>query len=196
LPPGSREEGEMIRMYEIFSVPSNSEEHVEVYRQIFESLFNLTNLSDIRSNASAVTTAEFELHHRGTIYNYETRRRQRRLALGQTYTIDGVEYGLEELENLYRAVDCGAAQYLVQVQLEAVVRDPAARALFFAVAYGYALADQLKNFAIVPCDTMTFQNIQLDVIPAPSPPPPNDWVRNAMQHSNHTHTLPSTRLEH
>ncbi len=192
----------MIRMYEIFSVPSNSEEHVEVYRQIFESLFNLTNLSDIRSNASAVTTAEFELH-RGTIYNYnynyETRRRQRRLALGQTYTIDGVEYGLEELENLYRAVDCGAAQYLVQVQLEAVVRDPAARALFFAVAYGYALADQLKNFAIVPCDTMTFQNIQLDVIPAPSPPPPNDWVRNATLKPYHTipyHTLPSTRLEH
>lgn len=165
----------MIRMYEIFSVPSNSEEDVEVYRLIFENLFNLTNISDIRSNASSVTTAQFELH-RSTIYDYETARRRRKLALGQTYTINGIEYGLEELENLYRAVDCGAAQYLVQVQLEAIVRDPAARSLFFSVAYGYALADQLKNFAIVPCDTMTFQNIQLDVIPAPSPPPPNDWV--------------------
>ena len=59
----------------------------------------------------------------------------------------------------------------------AIVRDPAARLLFFAVAYGYAMADQLRNFEIVPCDTATFQNIQLDVIPAPSPPPPNDWVR-------------------
>lgn len=167
----------MIRMYEIFSVPSNSAEDVEVYRRIFEDLFNLTNVTDIQSNASAVTNADFSLRRSAIYGEIETSRRQRRLALAQTYTINGVQYGLEELENLYRSIDCGAEQYLVEVSLEAIVRDPAARLLFFAVAYGYALADQLRNFGIVPCDTATFENIQLDVIPAPSPPPPNDWVR-------------------
>lgn len=176
----------MIQMYEIFSVPSNTPEDVEVYRLIFEDLFNLTNISDIRSNASAVTAAHFRLH-RSSIYTdaytddngvvATVRQRQRRLELEQTYTINGKTYGLEELKNLYRAVNCEAVQFLVEVELRAIVRDPNARDLFFNVAYGYALADQLKNFGITPCDTMQFQNIQLDVIPAPSPPPPNDWVR-------------------
>lgn len=108
-----------------------------------------------------------------TINLNETRRVRRQLQ----YFIGGVEYGFDELENLYEQINCGAAQYLVRVELQAVVQSPEARLRFFEIAYGYALADQLKNFAIVPCGAATFENVRLDAIPAPSPPPPrDDWA--------------------
>ena len=49
----------MIRMIETFSVPSNAPEDVAVYEQIFAELFNLANLSNINSTASAITTDAF-----------------------------------------------------------------------------------------------------------------------------------------
>ena len=164
-------------MIETFSVPSNATDDIEVYRRIFVDLFNLTNITDINSTAYPVTATEW----RESVYlNHgaadEFRRHRRQLVLEQTYAIDGKTYAIDELEGLHSSMECGATQFLVTVQLEAIVRDPRARDAFFAVAYGYALTNVLRNFAIVPCDTAFFKNVQLDILPAPSPPPPSDWV--------------------
>ena len=153
LPPGSGGIVEAIQLTETFSVPSDDPEDIEIYEEIFSNLFNLTNITQLNTSAYSTTTEEWEMR-KGQIDGNVTEeiRRYRRMSLQvgrrlqETYIINGVEYGLEELENLYNEMNCGAEQYLVTVTMEAVLADPNARDAFLGVAYGYAMADQLKNY--------------------------------------------------
>ena len=50
------------------------------------------------------------------------------------------------------------------------------RADFFARMYGVTLDAALKRFDVRTCHTETTENIRLECDPAPSPPPPDNWV--------------------
>ena len=67
------------------------------------------------------------------------------------------------------------------------------RADFFARMYGVTLDAALKRFDVRSCFTETTENVRLECDPAPSPPPPNDWVRHQKKKRTPTLAHPRTR---
>ena len=62
-------------------------------------------------------------------------------------------------------------------QIEGIIWTPAAREAWLALTTDYGLADQLAGLGVVPCrDRSLEQRPALEIIPAPSPPPPDSWV--------------------
>ena len=62
------------------------------------------------------------------------------------------------------------------------------RADFFARMYGVTLDAVLKRFDVRTCHTEVTENVRLECDPAPSPPPPNDWVSQKSHRTSHAHT--------
>ena len=62
-------------------------------------------------------------------------------------------------------------------QIEGIIWTPDAREAWLALTTDYGLADQLAGLGVVPCrDRSLEQRPALEIIPAPSPPPPDSWV--------------------
>jgi len=80
-------------------------------------------------------------------------------------------------DHWYRA-DCGSASAnLVKTNVRILLQSTAAREDFFARMYGGTLDSAFKRFGVRACFTEITSNVRMEVDPAPSPPPPDNWRR-------------------
>jgi len=104
--------------------------------------------------------------------------------LAERYTIAGKERGDPEAmpkDYFHRAV-CGDEEAtLVKVHVRILLQPWAAgvdsRTDFFMRTYGGTLDAAFKRFDVRSCFTETTENQRLECDPAPSPPPPDNWVQ-------------------
>ena len=103
--------------------------------------------------------------------------------LAERYAIAGKARGdPEEMPNAYfHRAACGEEEaVLVKVHVRVLLQPHEgfdSRAGFFARMYGVTLDAAFKRFDVRSCFTETTENVRLECDPAPSPPPPNDWVQ-------------------
>ena len=102
--------------------------------------------------------------------------------LAKRYAIANKERGdPEEMPKAYFArAACGDEDaILVKVHVRVLLQPHEgfeSRADFFARMYGVTLDAAFKRFDVRTCHTETTENQRLECDPAPSPPPPDDWV--------------------
>jgi len=103
--------------------------------------------------------------------------------LAQRYTIAGKERGdPEEMpKDYFHRAACGDEEAtLVKVHVRILLQPWAAgvdsRTDFFMRVYGGTLDAAFKRFDVRSCFTETTENQRLECDPAPSPPPPDNWV--------------------
>ena len=102
--------------------------------------------------------------------------------LAERYELAGKLRGdPEEMPKAYFArAACGDEDaMLVKVHVRVLLQPHEgfdSRTDFFARMYGVTLDAALKRFDVRTCHTETTENIRLECDPAPSPPPPDDWV--------------------
>ena len=66
---------------------------------------------------------------------------------------------------------------IVKMHVRLLLQSADARLDFFARVYGVTLDAAFKRFDVRSCFTEQTQNIRSECDPAPSPPPPNNWLR-------------------
>jgi len=79
----------------------------------------------------------------------------------------------------HRAACGDEAATLVKVHVRVLLQPHEgvdSRADFFARMYGVTLDAAFRRFDVRSCHTETTENVRLECDPAPSPPPPDDWV--------------------
>ena len=79
--------------------------------------------------------------------------------------------------NLARANCAAEGSTLVKVHVRLLLQSAEARLDFFARLYGVATDAAFQRFDIRSCFTEQTENIRLECDPAPSPPPPDNWVK-------------------
>ena len=104
--------------------------------------------------------------------------------LAERYTLAGKARGdPEKMPNAYfHRAACGDEEAtLVRVHVRLLLQPWAAgvdaRTDFFMRVYGVTLDAAFRRFDVRSCFTETTENVRLECDPAPSPPPPNDWVQ-------------------
>jgi len=114
--------------------------------------------------------------------------------LAERYELAGKLRGdPEEMPKAYFArAACGDEDaMLVKVHVRVLLQPHEgfdSRTDFFARMYGVTLDAALKRFDVRTCHTETTENIRLECDPAPSPPPPDDWVsQNITSNLTHAH---------
>ena len=79
-------------------------------------------------------------------------------------------------DHLYRA-DCGGEEAnIVKMYVRILLQSTESREDFFMRMYGATFDAAFKRFDVRACFTEHITNLQLERDPAPSPPPPNNWV--------------------
>ena len=102
--------------------------------------------------------------------------------LAERYTLAGKERGDPEKmpKDYFHRASCGDEETtLVKVQVRILLQPHEgfdSRLDFFARIYGGTLDAAFKRFDVRSCFTETTENQRLECDPAPSPPPPDNWV--------------------
>jgi len=112
-------------------------------------------------------------------------------ALAERYAFAGKERGdPEEMPVTYFArAQCAVQQaVLVKMDVRLLLQSEEARTDFFTRLYGVTVDAAFKRFDVRSCFTEQMVNHRLECDPAPSPPPPNDWVsQNITSNLTHAH---------
>ena len=100
-------------------------------------------------------------------------------ALANRYLIAGRMRGDpdEMPSNHWNRAQCAADDaVIVKVHVRLLLQSEDARLDFFTRVYGVTLDAAFKRFDVRSCFTEQTENVRLECDPAPSPPPPNNWV--------------------
>jgi hypothetical protein len=126
--------------------------------------------------------------------------------LAERYTLAGKERGDPEKmpkSHFHRAA-CGDEQTtLVKVHVRILLQPHEyfdSRTAFFMRTYGGTFDAALRRFDVRTCFTETTENQRLECDPAPSPPPPDNWVRpkcpsNPLDAQRPLLTIPRARMQ-